>query len=89
MNHLNLTVDEGRLECMKKNKNIKFLRKTTKESSKFNPFKMEHLEMIDNYIETANKVLKERFGKELPLKDYVSMRNERNRIRTFVRGKCF
>ena len=88
MNHLNLTLDEARLKCMKENKNIKFLRKSTKESSEFNPYRMEHFEMIDSYIETANRVLMERFGKQLPIKDYTFMRNERVRIRTFVRGKC-
>ena len=47
--------------------------------------RMEHLDIINKYIETANHILMKRFGKQLPLKYYEFIRNER----IFVRGNSY
>ena len=60
-------------------------KQSNKEFSKFNPLRMEHLDMINKYIETANHILMKRFGKQLPLKYYEFIRNER----IFVRGNSY
>ena len=87
LNHLNVTIDETRLNCMQKHKNIKFLRKSIREASKFDVFRQEHLDIIDECIKIANKMVIKRFGKPLPLKEYSYMRREKGRCSSFSRGK--
>ena len=72
---------------MKKHQNIQFLRKSIREVSKFDVFRLEHLDIIDECIKIANQMVIKRFGKPLPLREYSYMRKEKTRDATFTRGK--
>ena len=83
---MNVKIDERRLDCLQTHKNIKYLRKHTKETSKFDQFRLEHIEIIDEHIKLANQILMKRFGKSLPLKEYTYMKKDKKDA-TFIRGQ--
>ena len=67
LGHLNLKVEEGRLECIEKHSTGSFHRVKHQEES---PFTEELHTLLDKTITDANTLLWEKTGRKLPLERY-------------------
>jgi hypothetical protein len=67
MEYLGLTVDEGRLSCISEHLAGTFHRPVHQLTD---PFSADHHIIIDNLIEKAGKIVKEKTGKNLPTDKY-------------------
>ena len=67
LDHLKIETDEGRLRCIEKHSGESFHRKKHQEED---PYSEELHKILDGNILTANKLLRENTGIELPLEKY-------------------
>ena len=67
LGHLNLEIDEGRLDCIDKHSAGSFHRVKHQEES---PFTEELHRLLDKTITDANTLLREKTGRKLPLEKY-------------------
>ena len=67
LNHLKVNVDEARLSCIELQSAGSFHRKNHQAED---PFTAENHALINDSIEKANRMLKEKIGRELPLEKY-------------------
>ena len=69
LSFLHVPVNTQVMSCLKSYDNRTFRR----QRKHFNPFRRRHRDIIDEYIERADKLLKSHIGKGLPRVKYMSM----------------
>ena len=73
LKHLHLNIDEERLHCIEKHSAGSFHRVKHQEED---PFTEELHQLLDEHILTANSLLREKTGQELPLEKYEYFKSD-------------